>query len=355
MNAHTPASHNESSILEPAVSTLSVNGHDHSPPTEPLECNHPPEAFDPLFATRDYITGDRFTVGYCRNCKLYITSPVPPDDQIPSYYPPGYYGSGRRFNPMVEWLLDTLYNYRARQIEQWQKPGKVLDVGCGRGLLLNKLRERGWEPYGTELSEEAASYARDKLSLPVTTQALEEAGFPDNEFDAVILWHVLEHVRSPRAMLREISRILKPGGALLVAVPNFGSWEARWTGKHWFHLDVPRHLTHFTPLTLSRALDEAGMFLVSTNFFSTEYDFFSFVQSVQNKLGFGHNYLYNLLRTRSAKVLRGSKESDRKLAKTALVLASAVPLAALSLVYTPVIAALGKGATLAAYAIKRDS
>lgn len=319
-----------------------------------LVCEHPRERFRTAFATHDYITGDPFVVGYCQACKLYVTTPVPPESEVGRYYPKGYYGSGRRFNPIIEWLLDNLYNYRASQIEQHQQPGKVLDIGCGRGLLLHKLRQRGWTPMGTELSEEAASYARDRLGLPVTTQMVEDVNFPDNEFDLVILWHVLEHVHSPRAMLKEVARIMKPGETLLVAVPNFGSLESKWSKTGWFHLDVPRHLTHFTRATLAHALDDAGLTVSSTNFFSTEYDFFSFVQSVQNRIGLRHNLLYNLLRTRSAKVVdaEGNEIGSARL-QSLIALVTAVPLALISLIYAPVVAALGKGATLAVYAKKR--
>ncbi|MGA7730550.1 MAG: class I SAM-dependent methyltransferase [Chloroflexia bacterium] len=319
-----------------------------------LVCAHPRDRLKPLFATRDYITGDPFMVGYCYDCHLHVTTPAPPQSEIDRYYPKGYYGSGKRFTRIIEWLLDNLYNYRVYQIEQNQKPGKVLDIGCGRGLLLHKLRQRGWTPMGTELNEEAATYAREQLGLPVTTQMVEEAGFPDGEFDLIILWHVLEHVQSPRAMLREVSRILKPGGTLLVAVPNFGSLEARLSGKSWFHLDVPRHLTHFTKATLQHALDTAGLTISSTNFFSTEYDFFSFVQTAQNKLGLRHNLLYNVLRTRSAKVVDAEGNTvGSALMQSLAALLTAIPLALFSLFYAPLVAALGKGATIAAYAKKR--
>lgn len=266
------------------------------------------------------------------------------------YYPSGYYGEGRRFSHMVEWLLDRLYTYRAARIERVKRPGRVLDIGCGRGLLLNKLRQRGWDPYGTELSEEAASYARDELKLPVTTLSLEEANFPDGEFDLVILWHVLEHVRAPREMLKEISRILKPGGLLLVAVPNFGSWEARWGGPIWFHLDVPRHVIYWTRKTLTQELETAGMVVRSASYTSLEYDFFSFVQTTQNKMGLRHNLLYDLLRTRSAKML-GKRRNAGKM-QAVIALATAVPLGVLSLLYVPLVALLREGATLTIYAIK---
>src|SRR5687768_2044001 len=220
-------------------------------------CTHPRERLKPQFTSTDYISGDKFVVGFCYNCRLTVTTPMPSTEDLSRYYPQTYYGSGRRFPHIVEWLLDMLYDFRAARIGAGREPGKVLDIGCGRGLLLNKLRQRGWDPQGTELSEEAATYARDRLDLPFTTETLEEAHFPDNEFDLVILWHVLEHVPDPRGTLREIGRVLKPGGTLLVAVPNFGSLEARSAGPGWFHLDVPRHLTHFTFRSLSEALGAA--------------------------------------------------------------------------------------------------
>ncbi|HUP27666.1 MAG TPA: class I SAM-dependent methyltransferase [Chloroflexia bacterium] len=320
-----------------------------------FECPHPRERFKPQFATTDYITGDKFVVGFCYDCRLMVTNPVPDEAKMARYYPSTYYGQGRRFMPVVEWLLNTLYNTRAANIEGHQQPGRVLDIGCGRGLLLDKLRSRGWEPHGTELSEEAAAFARDSLKLPVTTETIERAGFPSNRFDLVILWHVLEHVRSPRETLREVGRILKPGGTLLVAVPNFGSWEARWSKQGWFHLDVPRHLTQFTYRSLEEALQQAGMTVDTANYLSLEYDFFSFVQTVQNKIGFRHNLLYNLLRTRSARVLDESgKASTSGLVQAVLAVATAVPLGAMSLIYVPLMAFLHKGATMTVYATKSD-
>ncbi|HKP53408.1 MAG TPA: class I SAM-dependent methyltransferase [Chloroflexia bacterium] len=321
-------------------------------------CDHLAQSFKPYFSAQDYITGDYFRVGYCRRCGLHVTSPVPSEAEIAKYYPPAYYGSGRRFAHVVEWMLDIIYRYRVWEIERHQPPGKALDIGCGRGLLLHKLRMRGWDVRGTELSEEAAKYARNVLGLPVTTESLQDAGFPDEEFDLVILWHVLEHMHSPRDVLREVSRILKPGGRLLLATPNFGSWEARWGREHWFHLNVPGHLTHFTPRTLKRLLDEERLQIAQRSFFSTEYDFFSFVQTALNKLGLRPNRLYNILRTPAAKVEghaeRGARTRSRLRAawEDLAVLACAPPLLAASVVYAPLAAAFRKGATIALIAAK---
>jgi SAM-dependent methyltransferase len=321
-------------------------------------CHHPTQSLNPYFSAQDYVTGDRFQVGYCRQCGLHVTSPVPSEAEIVKYYPPAYYGSGRRFAHVVEWMLDIIYRYRVWEIERHQRPGKALDIGCGRGLLLHKLRERGWDVRGTELSEDAASYARNVLGLPVTTESLQDAQFPDSEFDLIILWHVLEHMHAPRGVLKEVSRILKPGGRLLLATPNFGSWEARWGREHWFHLNVPGHLTHFTPRTLKRLLDEEGLRLAQRSFFSTEYDFFSFAQTALNKMGFRPNRLYNILRTPAAKVKGYAEHAGRTRSRSATVLEDlallvcAPFLLGASLVYAPVAAALRKGATIALIAVK---
>ena len=334
--------------------TFSEGKPSDAPGLNRMVCTHPRARFKPQFTTSDYISSDKFVVGFCYDCRLNVTTPVPTSDELSRYYPQTYYGSGRRFTHVIEWMLDTLYDLRAGRIGAGREPGKVLDIGCGRGLLLNKLKERGWDPQGTELSEDAAAYARDRLNLPVTTETLEDAHFPDNEFDLVILWHVLEHVPDPRGTLKEIGRVLKPGGALLVAVPNFGSPEARFSGAGWFHLDVPRHLTHFTFRSLSEALRAAGLEVDKASYISPEYDFFSFVQTAQNKLGLRHNLLYNLLRTRSAKVIdEEGNSASAGIIQSLLALATAVPLGCLSLLYTPLVALLHRGATMTVYAVKR--
>jgi len=318
-------------------------------------CQHPDAALEILAETRDYITGVPFRIAHCHACELAVTVPVPSETEIGAYYPTTYYGSGNRFTGGVERFLDTLYTLRSDRITRIRPPGKVLDVGCGRGLLLNKLRERGWEVHGTELSDEAAIYAREHLGIPVRTGSLLKANFPAEEFDLVLLWHVLEHLHDPRAVLAEIGRILKPGGGLLVAVPNLSSWEARATGTHWFHLDVPRHLTHFTDEALRNALDESGFAIRQAGYFSAEFDFFSFIQSTQNALGLHHNLLYNLLRTRSAKVVeRGRRPSWYWPVHLCFTATTLPALAAASVVYAPLAAVRGAGATVSLYAVKDE-
>jgi SAM-dependent methyltransferase len=245
--------------------------------------------------------------------------------------------------------------WRARRLEALNggQPGRVLDVGCGRGLLLEQLRRRGWEVQGTELSAQSAAYPRDVLGIPVHIGDLADLHFPSDHFDAVVMWHVLEHVPDPAVVLAEVTRILRPGGVFLVAVPNFGSLEARLTRDKWFHLDVPRHLNHYTPAVLYRALAGVGLRVCQAAYFTPEYDFFSFVQSILNWIGLRPNLLYNLLRGRGAKVMQ--ERGGVGPAQIVATLLLGLPLSLLSLPESLAAAALHQGGTLTLYTQKTDS
>ena len=247
----------------------------------------------PLFAARDYISGDPFQILQCTSCGLAFTDPVPQGWE--RYYPSSYYGVSRpnRFPAPVEWLQNQLYASRARK---FGKPGRVLDIGCGRGHLLRAFQRRGWEVTGTEMSEAAAAYAREQFKLPVHVGKLTD--LPSDSFDAVVMWHTLEHFERPIDVLREVHRLLRPAGIFLVAVPNFGSPEARATCDKWFHLDVPRHLTHFTSGALISLLQSVAFRIETISDRSLEYDFFSAAQSFLNYSGLRMNWLYSALRDR---------------------------------------------------------
>jgi SAM-dependent methyltransferase len=314
-------------------------------------CPHPPESQQSLFGARDYITGDRFVVEVCGNCGLAFTRPRPAAGELARYYPPAYYGGGnKRFPGVVEGLQRKLYGRRALTVEQMLGgKGRALDIGCGPGFLLRAFRERGWAVHGTEFSEESARHAREVLELPVSVGDIAGLKLEAGSFDAVVMWHVLEHMTEPAATVAEVARLLRPGGVLLCAVPNFASFEARLARDKWFHLDVPRHLHHFTPEALGTLLAVHGLKVARTSFFALEYDYFSFTQSVLNCLGLRHNLLYNVLRGAQAKVLtEGAVSGRQKLASLVL----AAPLGLLSIPVTTVAGAMGTGATVAIYARK---
>ena len=142
--------------------------------------------------------------------------------------------------------------------------GTLLDIGCAAGTFLVGMKRHGdWTLHGVELSPGVAEIARERHGLDVFTGTLEEAAYPDDTFDAITLWDVLEHLHDPAASLREIRRILKPGGVLIIRVPNLASWDARLFGDAWAGLDAPRHLYVFSPQTLSHMLEGAELDVLS--------------------------------------------------------------------------------------------
>ena len=139
------------------------------------------------------------------------------------------------------------------------KRGCLLDVGCGNGQFLANMRDLGWEVVGVEPDPEAVRVAREMLGLQVYQGTLAETNFPPNSFDAVTMSHVIEHVNDPVSLLVECNRVLKPGGHLALVTPNIDSLGARTFDQAWLHWDPPRHLLLFSPSTLKRCVESAGL------------------------------------------------------------------------------------------------
>ncbi len=136
--------------------------------------------------------------------------------------------------------------------------GRYLDVGCGLGDMVAKVGALGMRAEGVEVSEVAVAIARAR-GLEVFHGRLQDAGFPDASFDALSMFHVLEHIHDPVDLLRACGPLLKPDGELLVVVPNIDCTLSRMLKDKWFHVDVPRHLHHFTPESLRAASGRAGL------------------------------------------------------------------------------------------------
>jgi SAM-dependent methyltransferase len=164
-----------------------------------------------------------------------------------------------------------------------QNPGRLLDVGCGRGDLGAALASQGWYVAGVDPSEGAVEFARAR-GVDAQAGTLETVDYPAESFDAVVMRHSLEHVPDPLGDLKRIHRLLEPGGLLLASLPNFDSWERRRFGSAWFHLDLPRHRTHFGPKSLRLALEQSGFDVVATE---TSGDAGSLLASVQYRYA-GH-------------------------------------------------------------------
>lgn len=169
-------------------------------------------------------------------------------------------GMRRLMADAIEWL-DPFQDVTAGSV-MWlpaSRRGRLLDVGCGSGEFMAKMRGLGWETVGIEPDPVAAKTARSHQQLDVVCASLEEAGLPAESFDVVTMSHVIEHVHDPIGFLGECRRLLRPDGVMVVVTPNSRSLGSRWFGRSWRGWEVPRHLFVFSPRTLGACAERAGL------------------------------------------------------------------------------------------------
>jgi len=222
-------------------------------------------------------------------------------------------------------------------------PGRLLDAGAGRGRFVAAARAAGYDATGIEPSPARAAAARELRGAEVAAVGIEDAAVAPASLDAVSLWHVLEHVTDPGAALARVAGWLRPGGALVVGVPNLDSWQAQLGAGRWFHLDLPRHRTHFTPAGLDTLLRAHGLEPVHTRHVLLEHNPFGMWQSGVSRMTRAPSYLFNLLK-RSAP----ARSFDLVISLLAL------PLAPLAAVAELVAGAARRGGTIAVVAQRRD-
>jgi 2-polyprenyl-3-methyl-5-hydroxy-6-metoxy-1,4-benzoquinol methylase len=304
------------------------------------------------FPARGLAEGDPpFALLRCPSCGFGATDPAVPESEIGRWYPPAYYGKENvRFLPIFERLVRLFRERRAGTVAEGVRQGPVLDVGCGRGLMLSFLRERGFEPHGMELSDESAWHARNKLGIPIHVGPLAQGPWPAGYFQMVIFWHSLEHVIDPVAAIAEARRLLKPEGRLVVAVPNSDSLQAGFFGASWFHLDIPRHYLHFGTRSLRRLLTDHGFRVERVDHLSLEQNPYGWLQSFFNALRFDFNFLYSLIKTKSARMHNLARHPLQTIL-TILMMPVFVPLAGL---LTLAESAVGRGGTIELYATRVD-
>ena len=261
-----------------------------------------------VFRAFDFdLSVEPFALWQCSQCGVTQTWPRPDTAALDQYYSRSYYGGGtRKFSGIIEFLTVLACKFRAKKIinalaktKLVGRTVKVLDIGCGRANLLRQLRTTKWECYGIEREKYPSNSSMPDIKIH--RGSLEEEKFEDSFFDAVIIWHVLEHLDQPAVTLDEVARITREGGLVAIAVPNFSSIQARVFKSNWFHLDLPRHLYHFDVENLSCALTQRGYIIHSESTCSLEQNLFGFIQSLMNSFKFlgKPNNFYQLLKQHS--------------------------------------------------------
>ena len=212
-----------------------------------------------VFAAEDFtVSHEHFDIWECHNCTLRFTQNIPSGEDIGRYYQSQNYIS---HSDTSAGLINYLYHQvRKRTLVQKKKlvqkftqrsTGAILDVGCGTGAFLNTMEQAGWTVTGLEPDEKAARKANELYGIK-PLKAMEIYNLPTGAYEAITLWHVLEHVHDLHGYMEKLKSLLKPGGKLFIAVPNYTSRDATAYGPSWAAYDVPRHLYHFSPAAMKK-------------------------------------------------------------------------------------------------------
>jgi len=240
-----------------------------------LVCGHPELAHRFTAGDRLYGTTPKsFRVAACRRCGLLQLDPLPAAEELRAYYPDSYWfapdrsTASRLEESYRRLVLRDHLAFVEHALRDSRASGPVLDYGCGGGLFLGMLAERGFPVLGMDFSPEAAAIAARRPGVAALCGSLEQVPLRDATCAAVTMFHVLEHVREPRAYLEAAGRLLAPNGRLIVQVPDAACWQFKLLGAAWTGIDVPRHLSDFRSSDLEALLVSAGFQVVRRKHFS---------------------------------------------------------------------------------------
>ena len=234
--------------------------------------------FVPLLRARDYHYGNpgEFTQVQCTGCSLAFLDPMYEEEELGAFYPNDYYAFTDRFSvslpaPSLKAKVSRLFVPPEHKTcdPKFERPGRMLDIGCGAGWFIFQMKEQGWDVKGVEPNVHAARFGRSKKNLDIFPGSLLDANFSPQAFDYVRMNHSFEHMEHPNRILDEIYRILADDGKLMIGVPNRDSFSARIFGRFWYHLALPVHTFSYSVQTLSRMLAKHN-FNVEKVVFNTE-------------------------------------------------------------------------------------
>ncbi|WP_455586085.1 class I SAM-dependent methyltransferase [Bacteroides sp.] len=222
-----------------------------------------------MTCTDFYASGEQFDVLSCEDCGFTFTQDVPVEAEIGRYYEtPDYISHSDTKKGAMNTLYHQVRKYmlgkKARLVvkESHRKQGRLLDIGTGTGYFASTMKQRGWEVDAIEKNAQARAFAKEHFGLEVKDdKALQE--FEPGSFDVITLWHVMEHLEHLDETWTRLCELLSDRGVLIVAVPNCSSYDAGKYGEYWAAYDVPRHLWHFTPVTMQQFASKHGFIMAA--------------------------------------------------------------------------------------------
>lgn len=216
----------------------------------------------------EFLTKETFKIYECEQCGLLYTLPRPEKDKIGAYYKSeDYYSHQENKKGLIPKIYEAVkaVNLKAKykMATEGLNTGSVLDIGCGVGDFLHTMEQKGWSTTGIEPSEDAKAIAQKRMKANILAPEQIEK-LDDESFNLITMWHVLEHVDDLKTEINHLHRILKKGGKLVLALPNYQSFDAQHYKEFWAAYDVPRHLNHFSQKSISNIFSHSGLNLIKT-------------------------------------------------------------------------------------------
>ena len=251
-----------------------------------------------------FLTREEFTIVECSDCGFRFTNPRPDEKEIVRYYDStDYIAHDAGKQNLIQTIYKTIRKFTIKKkysiVRKNSNGNALMDIGCGTGEFLNYCRRMNFDTTGVEPNEKARKFASEEFGLTIFNESkLNE--FSPATFDVITMWHVLEHVHALNERMTRINQLLKPGGTLIIAVPDSDSWDAVNYKDFWAAYDLPRHLYHFTQSSLNRLATKNGfsvekiiplkfdafyISLLSEKYFSGKQNYFhAFIRGIRSNL-----------------------------------------------------------------------
>ena len=218
-----------------------------------------------LMPVKDHsVSGEIFTIYECDSCSLRFTQDVPEQNNISRYYQSVDYISHSdtkvgMINRMYHLVRSITLSIKRSTVTRFTKikSGSLLDIGGGTGAFLNEMKQHGWEVTGLEPDITAVEKAKSLYNISAQSPDV-LFNLPAAKYDAITMWHVLEHVHQLQEYVIQLKKIIKDTGVIFIAVPNYTSYDARYYKEYWAAYDVPRHLYHFSPESMKKLMEMHG-------------------------------------------------------------------------------------------------
>lgn len=216
-----------------------------------------------------FLTQEPFEIYECLKCGLLFTEPRPDVNSIGKYYQSEeYYSHQENKNGFIPKIYESVkrvnLRHKRKLATKGLKVGTMLEIGCGVGDFLHEMEQKGWNCTGIEPSKEAKAIAKNRVKANILNPD-ELASLEDESFDLITMWHVLEHVDNLKEEVMHLQRLLKKGGRLVLALPNYKSADAEFYREYWAAYDVPRHLNHFCRESINNIFKNTKLKLKKTD------------------------------------------------------------------------------------------